>query len=63
MAAAVRDSGGTVLTVDDSAILATQRQLIDQGIWVEPTAAAAAAAWAGHPFTPPVVIALTGRNG
>jgi threonine synthase len=62
MAAAVRDSGGTVLTVDDAAIVAAQRSLIDQGIWVEPTAAVAAAAWAGRSFAPPVVIALTGRN-
>jgi len=62
MAEVIRESEGTVLVVDDAAILGTQAQLIAQGIWVEPTAAAAAAAWVGRQFPGPVVIALTGRN-
>ena len=62
MAEAIRHSGGCVLTVDDPAILASQARLIDRGIWVEPTAAAAPAAWAGTQFPGPVIVALTGRN-
>ncbi len=43
--AAVGASGGAVVTVDDAGILAAQADLAGRGLWVEPTAAAAWAAW------------------
>jgi threonine synthase len=41
---ALRESGGTCVTVEDEAILAAQQQLAQLGFYVEPTSATAAAA-------------------
>jgi threonine synthase len=43
--AAVKASGGAVVTVDDRQIMAARADLAGRGLWVEPTAAAAWAAW------------------
>ncbi|PND58609.1 threonine synthase [Mycobacterium sp. ENV421] len=45
--AAVRDSGGTIVTVDDDAIVAGRHALAREGLFVEPTAAVCYAAAAG----------------
>jgi threonine synthase len=46
--AAVRASGGTIVTVDDDAVIAGRRALADrEGLFVEPTAAVCYAAAAG----------------
>jgi len=42
--AAVRESGGAILTVSDDEALATQRRLAHQGFYVEPTSALAVVA-------------------
>ncbi|MGY4709363.1 pyridoxal-phosphate dependent enzyme [Mycolicibacterium sp. CBM1] len=42
--AAVRDSGGTIVTVDDAAIVAGRAALAHEGLFVEPTAAVCYAA-------------------
>jgi threonine synthase len=41
---AIRETGGTCLTVDDDAILGAQRRLAHRGLFVEPTSATAVAA-------------------
>ena len=41
---AIRETGGTCVAVEDDAILAAQRQLAHQGLFVEPTSATAVAA-------------------
>jgi threonine synthase len=66
MVAAVRTSGGVVVTVGEEEILAARRELLTRGIDVEPTAAAAWAGWRAwsRPERPggQVVIALSGAG-
>jgi threonine synthase len=44
---AIRETGGSVVTVSESEILAAQRELAHQGLYVEPTAAVAVAGLKG----------------
>ena len=62
--AAVRASGGTIVTVSDDAIVAGRRALAREGLFVEPTAAVCFAAAAGDPGLAPedVVIPLCGAG-
>ena len=63
---AIRETGGTCLVVQEDEILAAQAHLARQGIWVEPTSAAAAASLqvvleqAGPNET--IVLSLTGSG-
>ena len=50
--AAVRASGGVVVTVDDAAIAAARSELAQQGLYVEPTAAATVAGVAAAGLSP-----------
>jgi threonine synthase len=64
--AAVRATGGDVLTVSDDEVLAAQAELARQGLFVEPTAAAPAAAVAQLSADSTVAIPLSGaglKNG
>lgn len=63
--AAVRASGGTIVTVDDDAIVAARRRLAGEGLFVEPTAAvcfAAATAAGDLPAGDDVVVPLCGAG-
>jgi threonine synthase len=64
--AAVAASGGSIVTVADEQILAARIDLAEQGLWVEPTAAAPWAAWhAGTAGTQPgedTVVVLCGAG-
>ena len=63
--AAVRASGGTIVTVDDDAIVAARRRLAGEGVFVEPTAAvcfAAATAAGDLPAGDDVVVPLCGAG-
>ncbi len=65
MLAAIAASGGTVLTADDDEIMAAKAELAGRGIDVEPTAAAAYAAWRSWPGAEAAgrtVVALTGAG-
>jgi len=42
---AIRETGGTVITVNDGEIRAAQRELARRGLYVEPTSAVAVAGW------------------
>jgi threonine synthase len=62
---AIRDTGGTCVTVDEAAILQAQRTLAHQGLYVEPTSATALAALETMPQIGPeetVVVPLTGSG-
>jgi threonine synthase len=52
----------TVCVVDNAAILDAQRELAVGGFYVEPTSAAAWAAWRGQPTNDCTVVALTGHG-
>ena len=41
---AIRETGGTCITVEDEATLQAQRQLVQRGLYVEPTSATVVAA-------------------
>lgn len=64
--AALRESGGTCLVVDEEAILPAQSALARLGLYVEPTAAVAAAALSAIPadlgLAGPLVAVLTGHG-
>lgn len=65
MLEAIRDSGGTVLTVDDDEILAARAELAAEGLYVEPTSAvcwAAARRGGNGPDSGDVVIPLCGAG-
>lgn len=66
MLAAVRASGGTVVTVEEAEIVSARQALLARGIDVEPTAAAAWAGWkiwsAGEPPGRSVVVGLSGAG-
>lgn len=66
MVAAIRESGGTVLAVEDDEIVRALRHLSAQGFYVEPTAAAAVAGLLrylpGSPHDERVVTVLTGHG-
>lgn len=47
--AAIRDTGGTVVTVDDDDVRAARAQLAAEGLYVEPTSAVCWAAWSAVP--------------
>lgn len=66
MLAAVRSSGGAVVTVEEAEIVSARRSLLARGIDVEPTAAAAWAGWTawavGEAPAGSVVVALSGAG-
>jgi threonine synthase len=63
---AVRESGGTVMAVEDRVVLAFQDRLATRGLFVEPTSATVAAAIARSPLTfganDRIVAILTGHG-
>jgi threonine synthase len=59
---ALRETGGSVITVSDDEIIAAQRELAHQGLYVEPTAAVAVAGLREGPGERSIVIPLTGSG-
>jgi threonine synthase len=62
--AAIRESGGTIVEVDDDAVRASLRAMLAEGVFTEPTSAAAHAglALAGDDVGGTTVVALTGHG-
>jgi threonine synthase len=60
--AAVRASGGEVVTVTEEEVAAARRALAERGFYVEPTAAAPFAAWARHVGDRSAVVPLCGAG-
>lgn len=60
--AAVRASGGTVVTVTEDELAAARAALATRGFYVEPTAAAPFAAWHRHVRDPAAVVPLCGAG-
>ncbi len=66
---AAEESGGRIIAVSDDEILAMQRRLAAEGVWVEPASAAGLAGWAAeihagrlHPNGWRVVAVCTGHG-
>jgi len=66
---AAEESGGRIIAVSDDEILAMQRRLASEGVWVEPASAAGLAGWAAeiragclHPDGWQVVAVCTGHG-
>jgi len=59
---ALRETGGSVITVSDDEIIAAQRELAHQGLYVEPTAAVAVAGLREGTGERSIVIPLTGSG-